>query len=301
MKVLIFAGLFLLLAASPRVAMSQSHPDFPSAKQSIRDPVPWPLVQQIANAKATRLWGDGALGPGIPLSDLQGDVIAWMFSFSRGGTTFPTYDLLLRQIKAGRNLKNVVDHSSTNEAKRLYKELIGEQKPQATSAAPLAVPTGGPELGQIEAVRPDGSPSKRAQLADIAELRRYAAGKAVGAGQFGTIIVSASYRRVPVPLYFGYLAPYYAHFDQAQEKARTLIGETASLQRIYFLGFRGLFFEFVNEKAVVVLHASTLQPTELRRGVSPQEPSSTTSQASMAAREHIKKLWADIQLETEKH
>lgn len=305
LKSMLFIGTVFLFSTSMRISMPQNRQDrsgrldVPSARTAIQDPVPLSLVKKIAAAKAKQVWGEGALGKPIPLCNPAGDLVAWMFSYCIGSTTFPTYDAILQQIKMGRQLKDLVERSEFSEAKELYKSLLECDSRQALAAPipPTPVSPGGSRLGQMEPVRADGTRSRRAQVAETAELRKYGEDKAIGAGEFGTIVVSATYRRVPVPVYLHYLAPYYTHFDLALEKARTLIGEGASLEQIYFLRLRGLFFEFVNNGNAIVLHAQTLEPTDIALGKSSQENGVPKSPATAAAREQINKLWAEIQRE----
>jgi hypothetical protein len=98
-----------------------------------------------------------------------------------------------------------------------------------------------------------------------------------------------------VPVYLHYLAPYYTHFDQALEKARTCIGEGASLQRIYFLRLKGLFFEFANNGYSIVLQAETLQPADETLGNRSRRGALPKAQPTAAAREQINRLWFEIQ------
>jgi len=282
-------GFVLLLAASTSTSVSQPRLDPPSANMAIDEAVPFALVQQIAAVKAKQVFGEGALGAPIPLSDAHGDLVAWMFSYRIGGTTFPSYGEILQHVKAGRDLKNLVARSAWDEARQLHQALLEEdarKAPVSQASAPVsqdATPSsqaaasvdqstadhGG--LGQIDPVRADGSRSKRARGDDVRAIRKYALARAVGAGDFGTIVVSATYAKVPVPAYLHYLAPYYSQFDQALERARALIGDEATLRRLYFFGLRGQYFEFASGSASVVLHAQTLQSSDIVSSLAAQE------------------------------
>jgi hypothetical protein len=289
-------GILFLFSISLSISMPQNRLHAPSARMAIQDAVPFSFVEKIAVAKANQVWGEGALGKPIPLCDPSGGQIAWMFSYIIGSPSFPTYNELLQQIKMGRELKELVDRSDFHEAKLLYNSLLTNDSRRALVASTPVSPVGA-NLGQIEPIRSDGSLSKRAQAAETTNLLKYGADKAIGAGEFGTIVVSATYGKVPVPVYLHCLSPYYTHFDLALEKARTFIGEGASLQRIYFLRLRGLFFEFANNDYSIVLHAQTLEPTDMALYRKSQERSLPHDQATAAAREKINNLWTELEHE----
>lgn len=305
LKSVLSIGILFLLSISARTSMPQDHKDpknrldEPSARMEIQDPVPSSFVEKVAAVKAKQVWGEGALGKPVPLCDPDGDLVAWMFSYSIGRSEFPTYDELLKQIKKGRELKDLASHFKLREAKQLYESSLLCDSPRTRDVAIPSIPISpeGAHWGQVEPIRSDGSYSNLARASEIVTIRKYGEDKAIGAGEFGTIIVSATYNRVPVPVYLHYLAPYYTHFDQALEKARALIGEGATLNHIYFLRLRGLFFEFKNSGYSIVLQAQTLHPASIASGMSPMQGTLPKAQPTAAGREQINRLWAEFHSE----
>jgi hypothetical protein len=290
--------IFLLLLGSSDISLAQSRLDVPTANMAIENAVPLSLINKIAEVKTKEVWGQGVLGEPIPLSDLDGNIVAYIFSFHIGGGGFPTYDEILAGIKEGRDLRNHVKNSRIEKAKEIYKTLKQKQGNRGNNIIPNnTAPTSDPRLGQIEPVRPDGSTSRRIQVAEIKEIEKFAAKKAIGAGEFGTIVVSATYDRVPVPVYMHYLAPYYTNFDLALEKAQQIIGHGAFLNRIYFLGIKGQYFEFVNNSNTILINAKTLEKKDLTKFQSSQGREEPNPQAMAKVKEHIEQNWAKIKSE----
>ena len=113
---------------------------------------------------------------------------------------------------------------------------------------------GSMETGPSSASASDVPPSGRER---IAQARR----RAIGAGEYGTVYVSARYDKHPVPLVSHYLSPYYTTGDLAQAKAKDVLKSSSlpKLSRVYFLGRRGQYFEFSDGPAAVVIHAQSLE------------------------------------------
>jgi hypothetical protein len=230
--------------------------DVPVANLEIEHSVPLPLARRIALLKSKETWGDGVLGNPIPLSDLNGNVVVYMFPFQIGGKTFPAHDEVLRGIKEGRELQSLVHNSQMDKAKEMYRKMD-----RGKAAVRDTAVTAGPEIPQ-ETVRPDGSLSRRKELQEIS---RFASRKAIGAGEFGTIFVAATYDQFPVPAYFHYLAPYFTNFDLALEKSAQVIGPEGILKRIYFMGLEGQYFEFVSNSGSTLINSKTLENHPLEK------------------------------------
>jgi hypothetical protein len=87
----------------------------------------------------------------------------------------------------------------------------------------------------------------------------------LGIGEYGTVYVAATYDRFPIPLVSHYLAPIYLKRDLAWQKAKEVLGGNPRLNRIYFLGERGTYFEFEYGDNAVTVHAYSLEIKPLQR------------------------------------
>ena len=258
---LIILSVFLASIAPPDILYSQpnSQPrlDFPKADLEIADPVPFQVINKIALAKCREKWGQGALGEPIPLCDLDGKLTAYMYSYRFRGEHFPSYEEILSGRKEGRRMKDLLKNGRHDEAREMERRLKQAHPKKEESAVVLPAASPYPQ-GQIAAFRPDGSKSRKWEAEELNRLKRFAARQAIGADEFGTIVVSATYGRTPVPVYFHYLAPLYIHFDLALEKARSAINQEAALERMYFLGMEGQYFEFAGPGRRVRMQAINL-------------------------------------------
>ena len=301
-KTIAFILFLFMLWVLPDVALSQSRLDVPTANLAIENAVPPPLINKIARVKTRELWGKGALGEPVPLSDLDGNIVAYMFSFHRGRGGFPNYDEILTGIKEGRDIHDHVKNSRIEEAKEIYKMLKQKQGNQGNIVVPNNTVTRSDlRIGQIEPITPDGSTPRRIQVAEIREIEKFAAKKAIGADEFGTIIVSATYDRVPVPVYLHYLAPYYTHFDLALEKAQEIIGQGAFLKSIHFLGMGGQYFDFVNDGRSILINAVTLQRKDITEFKKPRlQDSQATEATALQGKQRIKHEIAEDWLKIKK-
>jgi len=248
---------FLLLLGSLDMASAQARLDIPAANLQVSNAVPIGLIKKIALEKSKETWGPGSLGDPIPLCNLDGDVVVYMVPFSIGKGQFPAYDEIRQGIMSGRELQKLIKNSDFEKAKEMHKSMdhgkvLSHQRTIVISDSQI------PGRPPINAVRSDGSISRKAELRDIEE---FASKKVIGADEFGTIFVSATYDMFPVLAYFHYLAPYYINFDFALERAEQFISQGAFLKSIYFLGLEGQYFEFVNNSSSIVLNSKTLQAT----------------------------------------
>jgi hypothetical protein len=282
---------------------AQARLDVPRANLEVSNAVPLPLIKKIALEKSKETWGPGALGEPIPLSNLDGEVVVYMVPYRIGKGEFPGYDDILDSLQAGRNLKTLLKNSDVEKAREVYKKSMRPTK--AASQRPVVVSESRvPRRPPINPVRPDGSISRRKEMEEMKEIQTFAARKAIGADEFGTIFVSATYDTFPVLAYFHYLSPYYVNFGPALEKAEEVIGRGASLKSIYFLGLQGQHFEFARNGSGVVLNSKTLEITSLEalRGsrISEGAPrtDSTLFQERKAKREtELAKEWKKIKAE----
>jgi hypothetical protein len=166
----------------------------------------------------------------------------------------------LARIKEGRELHEHVRKGRIEKAREKYHVLkqTHRETPQTMSPEIFRAHSD-PQIGKIPSLRPDGSVPRSFEVAEIREMEKFADKKALGGDEFGTIVVSATYGRVPVPVYYHRLPSYFTRQDLAREKAEQAIGPDASLKRIYFLGMKGKVFEFANPRSKVLMHAMTLE------------------------------------------
>lgn len=233
---------------SPRILLAGPRLDALTASGDVENPVPYDLIEKMAMYKLQEVFGKGAIGGAIPLSDANGAVIAYMFSYHIGGKQFPAYGEILSKIKKGRELRGCLQRSEIEEGRKIYKKFVESEEVSERESFDLLTPdqeiSSKPQ--QIESVRLDGTRPRRREMAEIKEMEKFASQKIIGAGEFGTIVISATYDAFPIPVYMHYLAPYYINFDLALEKAKKDLGDGAFLQKIYFAGLDGQFFEFVS-------------------------------------------------------
>ena len=290
---------FSLLPILSDMSLAQARLDTPTANLEIANAVPMPLIEKIALKKSKETWGPGALGDPIPLSNLDGDIVVYMFSYSIGKAKFPAYDGVLQGIKESRELRNLINNSEMEKAKEKYMNMDHGKpgNPRTVIISNSVIPPRPP----MDPVRPDGSPSRRKELQEIS---KFASNKAIGANDFGTILVSATYDKFPVLAYFHYLAPYYINFDLALEKAEQVIGQGASLKSIYFLGLEGQYFEFMNNSGSIVLNSKTLEESTLEdlresrisQG-SPQPDSALSLERKEKRKAELSNAWEKIKSE----
>jgi hypothetical protein len=254
----LFFLFFLLLFLAPCVALSQERLDLPSTNPNIQNPVETSLIWKIALKKTKDKWGSGVLGDPVPLSDINGNLYAYMFPYYFGGDSFPSHDNILARVKEGRELRNLIKANRIDEARNRYRTLKGQDTSLSISSAQEAPTVITPQGGLMPAVRPDGSISRRFQYGETEEMEGFARKRANGADVYGAIVVSATYDRTPVPVYYHSLPSYFTDFDLALKKAQTIVGPDAVLGRIYFQGILGQYLEFSGSKGRVLIHASSL-------------------------------------------
>ncbi len=236
----------------------------PVANMSVSNLVPMEVVEKIALEKATELWGQVTPGEPIPCCDEDGDIIVYMCPFHIGKGPFPDYQQIMEKVKAGRmEVKKVEAGSCSPEsAEEPAAESTDTEREAHEEYASDSSYNADFELSGARAPEPpetDGTGFRTA-------LRK-ARSRMLGIGEYGTIYVSARYDRYPIPLCSHYLSPYYFTGDLARETAGKELGATPGLNRYYFLGYRGQYFEFTaggNRKLVNAysLEVESIKPAE---------------------------------------
>jgi hypothetical protein len=238
------------------------------------------------------------LGDPIPLCNLDGDVVVYMVPFRIGKGQFPAYDEVHSGIMSGRELQKLIKNSDLEKAKEMYKSMdhgkVSAQRTVVISDSQV------PARPPIDPVRSDGSISRKKQLEEVRNMEKFASKKAMGADEFGTIFVSATYDMFPVLAYFHYLAPYYINFDSALERAEEFLGQGAFLKSIYFLGLEGQYFEFVNKRSSIVLNSKTLEATTVEELKTSRISQAYPQTDSMLFQQRKEKRAAELTKEWEK-
>lgn len=294
--------LFTVASGLPAVCSAQSRPDVPTANLEVPNAVPLDLVKKIALEKSKETWGPGTIGELVALSDFNGDVVAYMVPFHMGEGNYPTYDEVLKNIQEGRELRDLARSSDREKAKKKYMKM--DHGKAAHSRAVVASDAQLPLLPPMDPMRSDGSISRQKEMEEIRKMEKFASDRASGADHFGTIIVSATYDRVPVVAYLHYLAPYFANFDLALANAEQAVGPGASLKRIYFEGFKGQYFEFKGNRGSVLMHhkslerenLETLRKTESIQAL-PQPETALSLERKEKRKSDMSKMWKDIESE----
>jgi hypothetical protein len=225
----------------------------PKANLAVSDLVPYELVKKIAIKKAQDMWEQVAIGPALAACDENGDIVAYMFSFSIGTKKFPTPEEIFSEVKYGRGIAKQGLEAMTNADKQRFQNSF-EDKSAGEDQSTITQPrlTVGRQTQEISA---DEKAKKIGRL------------KMIGSGQYGTVVVSARYDHYPVPLITDYLPPYFYQADLAVNKAKDALStEQVTLECIYFLyGGHQQFFEFSSNTKKTLIHSYSLEVEPMER------------------------------------
>jgi hypothetical protein len=179
-------------------------------------------------------------------------MVAYMFTFAVGVPVFPPHQEILAGIADGRRIAlGGFDALGEADRRRLLRSL--------------------------------GRAATDHTILDRA-ARRVGADRALGAGRFGTVAVSATFDRFPLPLYTAHLPPYFTAGDVALSKAESILGARAELERIYLLD-HAQYFELSASGARLLLNAYNLAREK------PEEVLVHRRPPSAEAREQIATAW----------
>ena len=213
-------------------------------------PVPLHLATRIALRKAKSLWGDQVpSGPYLPCAGEDGGTVAYMFTFAVGVSAFPSHQEILAGIADGRRIAVGGFEALGDSDRKLLLRRLGRA---ATDRILL-----------------DRS------------ARRLGAQRALGAGHFGTVAVSATFDRAPLPLYADHLPPYFTAGDVALSKAESILGARAELERIYLLD-HAQYFELSASGARLLLNANNLAREEPEQVLARRRPPCAEAKAQIA-------------------
>ena len=251
---------------------------YPTANMDVGNLVPMEIVRKVALKKAKDLWGQVTPGEPIACSDQDGNIAYYMCPFYIGKGPFPSYGQIMKGVKEGRALVDAVQSGILPSGLDFSKL---QQMPQA-------VVHSNPDIPKVEKPEPTADSTPNYQKAFKA-----AKNKELGIGEYGTVYVAATYDRFPIPLISHYLAPYFLTGDLAQQKAKESLLGSPKLNRIYFLGIRGTYFEFASGNNAVTIHAYSLESEPIRR-IQKRAP---LPQHLQSIREHWDTLIKDAEIE----
>ena len=226
----------------------------PKANKQIYNLVPVSIAEKIAFKKARDQWGKVSPGPYLEACDDDGDIVAYLFTFSIGASKFPNYKDIIAKIKYGREIADKGVKSMHEDDKQKVKEKEAIELENFENALYKIA-------DDVDAADPQ--PKPRFPTAEQI-AKKIGHDMMTGADQFGTVVVSARYDLFPVPLYMHYLPPYFYQGDIAMEKAKKLLSaQKVSLEKLYFFEReRAPYFEFTAQGKSILLNQYNLEAAE---------------------------------------
>lgn len=292
---LMLAGLLIITgfpvatmaAGSENVAGNGIPFNMPSANMSLNNIVPFDIVTKVALFTAKDKWGQVSQGTPIPCSDENGDIVAYMIPFHVGPGPFPGYLQIMQGIREGRSMVENLEKGFSASQSSVVKDspVLSANRPLDNNTNIAGTSSGNqPDLTGGTA-QPDGQQSETANYQAAVKAAKM---KGIGAGEYGTVYVSARYDRVPVPLISHYLPTIYTTGDLAFQKASGILnGNIPKLARYYFLGWRGQFYEFESGGSRVFIHAQSLEEA---KPVTPVGPSAASPEQLIETQQEWTKI-----------
>jgi hypothetical protein len=277
--ILCFNQLNVVFAGSSEFVLGE-----PKANMPTTGLVPHELIEKIALKKAQEKWGQGAIGKPFSACDDDGDIVAYMFPFAIGSSSFPGYSEILSEVKKGRQIAREGLQALTAREQQAITQKVKEQKDTANGPPPHTT-------------------EDQDASVNIA-AKKYGQRKMIGAGQYGTIVVSARYDRFPVPLYMHYLPPYFYNGDLAASIAANVLRTTSTtLERIYFLErTRSQYFEFSSNGLSVLINSYSLEVEPAEKVLTLKGKKSVSQTGEQTASEGLSEIsdaWRKIEQEVQ--
>lgn len=275
------------LAAGPENVVGNGMPfNMPSANMSLNNIVPFDIVTKVALFTAKDKWGQVSQGTAIPCSDENGDIVAYMFPFHVGPGPFPGYQQIMQGVREGRSMTENLQKGFNAAQSSVKESPVLSSTRQVDGTPTMTGPAGGyPSDLSGGTAQPDG---QQLETANYQAAVKAAKMKGIGAGEYGTVYVSARYDRVPVPLISHYLPTIYTTGDLAFQKASGILnGNIPKLARYYFLGWRGQFYEFDSGGGRVFIHAYSLEEA---KPVTPVGPSAASPEQLIETQQEWTKI-----------
>jgi len=248
---------FISLATAQESDANQSQwpIGFPSADMHIENSVPVEVIQKVASYEAKRTWGNVSSICQIPCCDPNEKIVAFLVVFQLHSESDPntlhtikSYSTINGEIQKARK-QYPAANAAFEEANREMEMLIREaENLKENRILKHQEPS---EAGQIqpEVVRIPPTPQFKKAYAFREKIRK----ELTGAGQYGTVLVSARYDLIPIPVVSHGLPHFYIHGDVLQQKAKKAIGGNPTLKHIYFAGLLEQWYSFSNSEGKDVL------------------------------------------------
>lgn len=280
----ILCGVFLVVAIAaftdaslPGVAASETVSKSGLATQPPADAVDIALAREIALREAEKVWGHGVFRKPIIAYDLDGAQSAYIFEFKKGAGNFPTDDQVLKEI-------------SDAEAKlKAAKKALAVAREESFKEGRVKTVKEG---GKVRIIRP-------AKWEEAEQNVRRLEKEKSGVGTYGTIIVSATRKFVPVLKGINGLHAYFMMRTKTDAEAkRALKQSSVRISKVYFGPPDDEMFEYeANGKKVLVgLSPVKAYPVGRIRKAARKAPSSAPE--AVAARrseeEWVRSKWEEI-------
>lgn len=212
----------------------------PVANKTVKNAVPQNLLQDIADMKAKKMWGQTICIAKIPCCDLKGDLTAYMFVYQHGKGPKKSFKEILAEVRQGRK-----------DYEKAAKELSLAKQGLNLDAA------GGADPSKPTQMNPTPEYVKAYKKLDAARKLKF------GVGKYGYMVVNARYDRNPIPLTGHGLPCFFNRGDLIQKMARNSAGENAQLKRIYMAGALQRWYEFENAGKIATVDANSLKESDL--------------------------------------
>lgn len=222
---------------------------FPSADMNIENAVPMDEILKVASYEARRTWGHVTPVCHIPCCDQDGKIVAFLAVFqihSEGqiakNSKVQSYRAIQKEIQEARQEYSAA-HTAFKKARCEMDKRIHEAEKRGDNRMTTHQETGGANTPQPEIMSIPPTQSFK----DAYALRENIRKKMTGAGQFGTVLVSARYDLIPVPAVIHALPPFYTKGHLLREKAEKAANKSnLTLRRIYMAGPLDQWYEFAD-------------------------------------------------------
>jgi len=237
-------------------ARASVYPEVSASAQRPPDILDIADVMDIAQAEAARVWGEAQPGDPIPCVDVDGVLTYFMVPFRLGDEPFPDHDAIYdAREDSRRRIQDAIENFDP-----AYDDV---SIPQSASICDPGESISSNDVARFAWIRPDGTVSHRmrhherlqemkSRIADLAEDTRY-----------GTVIVSARERQLPVSGIYHFLPPLFINGVEARDKADFVLGATScDLKNILYVHPGELYYRFSGNGREVLIHCKTLEAIE---------------------------------------
>lgn len=245
---LLSAALFCLCAAQVR---AEDWPlGFPSAAPPSANAVPLETLRKYALKDAKNTWGEVMPGPEIPCRDSKGALVTYMFVFRLGASPFKAYGEIQNNVRSGR---------------KMYEEGAKEMRRLLPPALAPAVMSVGIDAAARSPMAPPALQQPSPELLQAQEKFQSGRRMRSGAGEYGTVVMSARNDLVPLPQRIHGLPDFYNKLDLLQDKARETLGGEPKLTGIYYMNPAEQWYEFSSGGRSVLLDSRSMKIISLQK------------------------------------